>query len=97
MPETSEISEIDDLGARVIKVIAQTQRIPAESISPDSTFEELKIDSLDGINIVFALENEFGIEIPDEGVQSMRGVRDAIAGVRRLIEAKKETVPPGAV
>ena len=97
MPETSEISEIDDLGARVIKVIAQTQRIPVESISPDSTFEELKIDSLDGINIVFALENEFGIEIPDEGVQSMRGVRDAIAGVRRLIEAKKETVPPGAV
>jgi acyl carrier protein len=96
MPETSEISAIDDLGARVIKVIAQTQRIPVESISPDSTFEELKIDSLDGINIVFALENEFGIEIPDEGVQSMRGVRDAIAGVRRLVEAKKETVPPGA-
>jgi acyl carrier protein len=96
MPETSEISEIDDLGARVIKVIAQTQRIPVESISPDSTFEELKIDSLDGINIVFALENEFGIEIPDEGVQNMRGVRDAIAGVRRLLEAKKETVPPGA-
>lgn len=97
MPENSETN---DLGARVIHVIAQTQRIPAESISRDSTFEQLKIDSLDGINIVFALENEFGIEIPDEGVQNMRGVRDTVEGVRKLIEQKKEqknqTVPPGA-
>lgn len=93
-------SETNDLGARVINVIAQTQRIPAESISLDSTFEQLKIDSLDGINIVFALENEFGIEIPDEGVQNMRGVRDTVEGVRKLIEQKSEqknqTVPPGA-
>ncbi len=65
-----EHSETDDLGARVIRVIAQTQRIPQESISLASTFEELKIDSLDGINIIFALENEFGINIPDEGVQT---------------------------
>lgn len=93
-------TETKDLGARVIGVIAQTQRIPAESISLDSTFEQLKIDSLDGINIVFALENEFGIEIPDEGVQNMRGVRDTVEGVRKLIEQKSEqknqAVPPGA-
>ncbi|HET8635803.1 MAG TPA: phosphopantetheine-binding protein [Acidobacteriaceae bacterium] len=84
------------MGARVIGVIAQTQRIPAESISLDSTFEQLKIDSLDGINIVFALENEFGIDIPDEGVQSMHGVREAVEGVRKLLEQKNQTVPPGA-
>lgn len=89
-------TETKDLGARVIGVIAQTQRIPAESISLDSTFEQLKIDSLDGINIVFALENEFGIEIPDEGVQNMRGVRDTVEGVRKLIEQKNQAVPPGA-
>ncbi len=75
----SEHSETD-LGAQVIRVIAQTQRIPVESISLDSTFEELKIDSLDGINIIFALENEFAINIPDEGVQNMRSVRDTVAG-----------------
>jgi acyl carrier protein len=89
-------SETNDLGARVIGVIAQTQRIPAESISLDSTFEQLKIDSLDGINIVFALENEFGIDIPDEGVQSMHGVREAVEGVRKLLEQKNQAVPPGA-
>jgi acyl carrier protein len=89
-------SDITGLDERVIHVIAQTQRIPAESISLNSTFEQLKIDSLDGINIVFALENEFGIEIPDEGVQNMRSVRDAADGVRKLVEAKNATVPPGA-
>lgn len=89
-------SEPDDLGAHVIRLISHTQRIAPESISLDSTFEELKIDSLDGINIVFALENEFGITIPDEGVQSMRSVRETVEGVRKLIQQQKQTVPPGA-
>lgn len=74
----------DTLSAEVIRVIAETQRLPLESVTLDSTFEELKIDSLDGINVVFALENRFGIEIPDEGVRTMRSVRDAVAGVARL-------------
>lgn len=93
MPEQSEPDELD---RRVIRVIADTQRIPANGISLDSTFEELKIDSLDGINIVFALENEFEVNIPDEGVQNMRSVREAAAGVRKLLEEKQEAVPPGA-
>ena len=93
MPDTPEM---DELAAQVIQIIAKTQRIPVESISLDSTFEELKIDSLDGINIVFALENEFGINIPDEGVQDMRSVRGAVEGVRKLIDEQKQTVPPGA-
>lgn len=94
-------SDTEDLGAQVIRVIAQTQRIPAGSVSLDSTFEELKIDSLDGINIIFALENEFGINIPDEGVQSMHSVRETVDGVRKLLSDKPfpekiEAVPPGA-
>jgi len=93
-----EYSATDELGTHVIKVIAQTQRIPSDSISLDSTFEELKIDSLDGINIIFALENEFSINIPDEGVQNMRSVRETVEGVRKLINEKNPSVfsPPGA-
>jgi acyl carrier protein len=91
-----EHSEIDDLGAKVIQVIAETQRIPIDSISRDSTFEQLKIDSLDGINIIFALENAFDISIPDEGVQNMRSVQEVVEGVRKLMEEKNQTVPPGA-
>ena len=91
-----EHSETDGLAPKVIQVIAETQRIPIDSISRDSTFEQLKIDSLDGINIIFALENAFDVSIPDEGVQNMRSVEEVIEGVRKLVEEKNQTVPPGA-
>jgi len=91
-----EASDFDQLSSRVIRVIAQTQRMPAESISPDSTFDQLKIDSLDGINIIFALENEFGIEIPDEGVNNMRSVREVTEGIQKLLLPKNQAASSGA-
>jgi acyl carrier protein len=93
MPEHVQTDELAD---KVIRVIAHTQRIPPESISLDSTFEALNIDSLDGINIVFEIEKEFDIEIPDEGVQNLRSVRQTVDGVRKLVEEKSQAVPPGA-
>jgi acyl carrier protein len=86
MPDS--LPETTDLGARVIAVIAKTQRIPVESISLTSTYEELKIDSLDGINIVFALENEFSVNIPDDGVQNMRSVSQTVEGIEKLLALK---------
>lgn len=85
--------QLDTLSAEVIQVIAETQRLPPDSITLDSTFEQLKIDSLDGINIVFALENAFRIEIPDEAMRSMQSVRDAVTGVSRLLS--ESPVQPG--
>ncbi len=74
-----------DLAQRVISVIATTQRIPPEKISPDSTFEELGLDSLDAVNILFALEEEFKINIPDEQAREIRGVRGMIDGIEKLL------------
>ncbi len=75
----------DELVRRVISVIAETQTIPVESIQIDSTFEELKIDSLDGINILFAIENEFSINVPDDAAKSIRSIRDMAEGVEKLL------------
>lgn len=74
-----------DLAERVISVIATTQRIPPEKISAESTFEELGLDSLDSVNILFALEEEFKIEIPDEQAREIRGVRGMIDGIEKLL------------
>lgn len=71
--------------SRVIRVIAETQRIPVDTVQPESTFEELKIDSLDGINIVFAIENEFNINVPDDAAKSLRSVSDVAEGVTKLV------------
>ena len=88
----------DELEQRVIKVIASTQHIPEDTIKVDSTFEELKIDSLDGINILFAVENEFNINIPDDAAQQIRTVRQMVDGIRKLLESGNDAtqVPVGA-
>jgi acyl carrier protein len=80
----------------VIAVIAKTQRIPPDSLTIDSSFEELNIDSLDGINIIFAIENEFSVNIPDEGVQNLKTVRQVVEGVYGLLLKKQSDAPaPG--
>jgi acyl carrier protein len=82
----SDIIEMsEDLKARVIKVIAKTQRIPLETVSIDSTFEELKIDSLDGINLIFALESEFNVDIPDDDARAIHSVRQMAQGIAQLL------------
>ena len=73
---------------RVIRVIAETQRMPVEMIGPEATFEELKFDSLDGINILFALENEFDINIPDEDARQIKSIPEMVAGIDKLVAAK---------
>ncbi len=78
----------EDLQARVLKVIAKTQRIPPETVSMDSTFEELKIDSLDGINLIFALESEFNVDIPDEDARAIKSVRQMAEGIAQLVAQK---------
>lgn len=91
MPDQPELRDTDsglDLSERVIRVIAETQKISADLIGTESTFEELKFDSLDGINILFALENEFDINIPDEAARQIKSIPEMVAGIEKLIAAK---------
>ena len=78
----------DELTARVLATIAQAQRIPVDTVSLDSSFEALGIDSMDGVNILFALENEFDITIPDEAAKQIRDIRGMVEGVQTLVAAK---------
>lgn len=73
---------------KVIEIIAREQHLDPEKISVDSTFADLGIDSLDGVNILFALEEEFKIDIPDTVAQNMKGVRQVIDSLTRVIEGK---------
>lgn len=78
----------EELTERVLAIIAETQRKKPEEVTVDSSFEELGIDSMDGVNIIFALESEFNINVPDEEVKSIKSIRDMVEGVRRLIPAE---------
>ena len=83
----------DELIERVRKVIATSKRIPEDTVTIDSAFEELGIDSMDAVEILFALENEFDINIPDEEVKTVRNVRQMVEGVERLLAAKAASAP----
>jgi acyl carrier protein len=78
----------DELIQRVLKVIATSKRIPIETVTIDSEFQQLGIDSMDAVEILFALENEFDISIPDDEVRHVRNVRMMCEGVEKLVAAK---------
>ena len=84
----------DPITERVIQVIVKTQHIEADVVKPDSTFEGLKIDSLDGLQILFALEEEFNVNIPDEAAKQLRSVADIANGIRTLLA--EQAAPAGA-
>ena len=86
-----DLMQSDELTQRVLRIIAETQRRDPAQVTIDSSFEELGIDSMDGVNIVFALENEFDINVPDEEVKSIRSVRDMVDGVMRLIQMRRDS------
>lgn len=76
-----------------MKVIATSKRIPIESVTPESSFESLGIDSLDRLNILFDLESEFEIEINDEQAKQVQNIQEMIEGVTQLVQAKESSSP----
>ena len=86
----------EEFTQRVLKVIATSKRIPLEQVTIDSEFQQLNIDSMDAVEILFALENEFDINIPDEDVREVRNVRQMVEGVARLVAAKAAAGPADA-
>jgi acyl carrier protein len=83
----------DDLIQTVLRLIATSKRIPLEIVTVDSTFEELNIDSMDAVEILFALETEFDINIPDDEVRNVRNVSQMCEGVEKLVNAKLASAP----
>jgi len=76
---------------RVRRVVAENQQIEPQKITIDSTFEELGIDSFDGVNLLFGIEGEFDIQVSDEDAKKLRGIRDVVEGVERLTAERAVT------
>ena len=86
----------DEVASRVLRIIADNQRKDVSLVTVDSSFEELGIDSMDAVNIVFAIENEFNVNVPDAEMQNIRSVRHIVEGVQKLVAAKPPTGPEKA-
>ena len=76
----------DEIFEKVRKVTMEQLGVKEDEVKPESSFEEdLGADSLDVVELVMALEEEFGIDIPDEEANNIKTVQQAVD----FITAKK--------
>jgi len=74
---------VAELEEKVKKIIVDQLGVDAAEVTPEASFiEDLGADSLDTVELVMALEEEFGIEIPDEQAEKIARVKDAIEYIR---------------
>ncbi len=70
---------MSDIAERVKKIIAEQLDVEEDKITPAANFiDDLGADSLDTVELVMALEEEFDTEIPDEDAEKIKTVQDAI-------------------
>lgn len=63
---------------KVKAIVVEQLGVEADEISLETTFEDLNADSLDVVELVMALEEEFDIEIPDEDAEKIRSIGAAV-------------------
>ncbi|MDQ3327892.1 MAG: acyl carrier protein [Chloroflexota bacterium] len=70
---------MDDQYDKLKTMVADRLHVSEDEITPDSKFvEDLNADSLEVVELVMALEDEFGVSIPDEDAEQMVTVKDAM-------------------
>ena len=75
----------DNLEEQVIEIIARKRKVDPSRVTLDTTFEELGIDSLDGMDLLFTFEDTFKISIPDSDAQRMKTARQIADGLRQML------------
>lgn len=90
------MSTSPSIAQRVIGAIARSKRIDAAEIRPETTFEELGLDSLDAIELLFEIEEEFDLTVEDDAVQGKETVAQVIAAVEEALAATPAGEPAPA-
>ncbi len=80
--ETAEVSSVSE---QVTRLVADQLGVELETVTPASKFiGDLRADSLDVVELVMSLEEEFGVSIPDEDAEKIQTVGDAISYIQNV-------------
>ncbi|WP_448598640.1 acyl carrier protein [Thermoleptolyngbya sp.] len=78
----------DEILTKVKKIVSEQLSVEESEVSPESNFaNDLGADSLDTVELVMALEEEFDIEIPDEAAESIATVQAAVDYIKQKVAA----------
>ena len=79
------------LEEKVKKIIIDQLGVDEAEVTPEAKFiDDLGADSLDTVQLVMALEEEFGIEIPDEDAEKITRVKEAVEYIEKHAEKGKK-------
>ena len=77
---------MSDIGERVKKIVVEHLGVEPDKVTDQASFiDDLGADSLDTVELVMALEEEFGVEIPDEDAEKITTVGDAIRYIKEKV------------
>ena len=77
----------DEIAAKLVGLVKQEKDIPDEKLTPETPLAEAGVDSLDALTILFAIEEEFKISIPDDRAKTIKTFGDMIDVVQSLTAA----------
>lgn len=73
----------DDVLDQIVEIITEQLGVKSEQVTKEASFvDDLGADSLDTVELVMKLEEDFDIEIPDEDAEKIQTVQDAVAYIR---------------
>lgn len=79
----------EDIFSQVKKIVTEQLEVEGEKVTPEASFaEDLGADSLDTVELVMALEENFDIEIPDEAAEKITTVQEAVNYIESQVAAK---------
>jgi len=84
--ETKEESFMADIVERVKKIIIEQLDVAAEDVVPTASFvDDLGADSLDQVELIMAMEEEFNVSISDEDAEKIATVQDAVDYIQKAL------------
>jgi acyl carrier protein len=84
----------EEIREKVFDIIAKEARLDRGALTLDTRLEDLKIESLDMVQILFGIEDAFDVYVPqDDQSFKLATMRDVVDGVKRLVAAKQQQQP----
>ena len=81
----SRAMQRDEIRQKLIEIVKKEKDLPDDKLALDTPLADAGIDSLDALTILFAIEEEFHISIPDDRARSMKTFGDMVDSIELLL------------